>query len=887
MNVLSRTPFRLLLLGQLLVSCDGRQSKDKAPEENAPVTASPEVPSNPPSPERNCLATQSCIDSAQPFLLGETVPTSRPKIGSIGRKDDISASGELLAEGVEEVKTLYGADRVIDWSGLDFITKQSSTLNKVQTDVILQAFNMSYGYIEKQLDHLQQAGYNIIQISPPQQTLDRYGIWWEGYQPVDNRVFANKLGTEAELRSMIQGAHKRGIRVIADTVLNHMADPLRYGRNNPLQYSDLYSPKDFANFDLYTDLLQYKLQILNSNINEFLYFYSPERALYKRFQSFLYARNLDIKKVLANASERSAFELAFVKDELPWMYADLKRIVGYAGVSIRFDGDTAVCSQYGQPMACAKNVSFSKQWAALFGSGALIVRSYYFELTADKYPIYENEWDNLEKVLVKWYPGLPSLDKGSAYVQETHVDLLEKMVRVGIDGFRLDAVKHIPKDYFADLIVQLQQRLKDSSETVDGELLQNKALYVYGEMATSKADIANYYRDGMDVTDFFLLDTFMYATVFKESFDLYGRGEENLQKLRRKSLLASVQSGNNKDWQLMLHPMSRSKDQSWFVLKEFDKDIYMKQLKTPIYFSRIHDSVVGDMFILKNYQQAMLGHAYMLSATEGRTLVYASDEDVAINAGADYKEKVVLAGMKFRQIAGSYAYTDRFENSEYCKECSRKDMLFVDRGDSAVAILYSGLQPLAIESLKLPGLQKGCYVELMSGRRFTVDADHLATRGGTSALTIPARSAAYVVATACDVQEKNSYPVPGEAEAVDVEEETSIDYPIYLRGSLNGWKADAAYAFLESEDKCLVLTASLPRGTSEFKIADDKWKKMDAGTKGLDALVLGKSVKLTNKFSEGNITPENLKIDMEEAAKVEFKLCEVSKNFPVLTLRTL
>ena len=131
----------------------------------------------------------------------------------------------MVGQGVKEIKTLYGADRKIDWSHLDFIDQQTTTLESQDLDIILQAFNMSYEYITEQLDSLAKAGYTIIQISPPQQALNKYGIWWESYQPTDHRVFDSRYGTESELRAMIKKAHELGIQVVADTVLNHMADP--------------------------------------------------------------------------------------------------------------------------------------------------------------------------------------------------------------------------------------------------------------------------------------------------------------------------------------------------------------------------------------------------------------------------------------------------------------------------------------------------------------------------------------------------------------------------------------------------------------------------------------------------------------------------------------
>ncbi len=749
MNANSKHLANIVLIVHILTSCQGKKN-------NKDASAAPLPPPSSLGMENSCVADNSCIDSSKDFELGETVPSSTPKTVSIGQKDDISRSGEVVARGIDETKTLYGADRVISWDGLDFVTQQNSTLKRKQPSVILQAFNMNYIFIENQLTQLHQAGYKIIQISPPQQSLERYGIWWESYQPIDNRVFENKFGTENQLRSLIRSAHALGMKVIADTVLNHMADPQRYQSGPLLTYSDLYKPEDFLNHDLYIDLQNYKVKILEAPLDEWRYFYSPERSLYTRFQGFLQKRGKDINSVLKDHNLLTAYEIMFIKEQLPWMYSDLKRLTTQEGVTITFEDDEAICSQRDRRTPCLQSGDFMKQWRNLFGSGALIVRSYYFELTAHTFPIYDNEWDNMEKVAVKWFPGLPSLDKNNIYVKQTHVDLLEKMLRLGIDGFRLDAAKHIPKDYFADLMIDLKTRLQNSSHIVDGELLQEKALFVYGEMATSKVEIANTYRNRMEVTDFFMLDTFIYSTVFKESYDTYGRGEENWQKLRRKNLIKSLEAGDNLGWQPMLYPLSGSPENSWFTLKDFDKDKYQKLLKVPVYFSRIHDSVVGDMYHLKNYQQAMLGHAYMLTATDGRVIIYGSDEDVSINAGADYKEKVVLAGIKFQQLAGNLPYTDRFENREYCKQCERNDLMFVDRGDAAVAILFSGAEALKLDALTFLSLKKGCYVDLMSGRRIIVDADHVASRNGSKEVTLAPRSAAYIVASECDVREVNA-----------------------------------------------------------------------------------------------------------------------------------
>ncbi|HET9240050.1 MAG TPA: alpha-amylase family glycosyl hydrolase [Oligoflexus sp.] len=865
-----------LLIGNIAGGCSWIHKKGERTSKDAPLPPVCDAETDPDCSPKPPQETS--------FALGETVPDSKGIKTSIGKKDDINGSGQVVAPGVNEVKTLYGADRAIDWSGLDFIQKQKTASESKDEETILQAFNMSYNYIYEQLDELKDAGYSIIQISPPQKTLNQYGIWWELYQPLDHRVFENKLGTEEELRKLVKGAHDRGLRVIADVVLNHMADPLRVAPQDPLRYSNLYQPEDFLNYDIFLDHVRYKFEVLAGDVNEIEYFYSPDRALYKKFTAFLKERGQSSQDVLRDQDSRMVYETAFVRKVMPWMYSDLERLTRDQGVTISWKGDYPSCTQFGQAVDCASNSSFKSTFTSLFGKGALIVRSYYYELTADKHPIYQNEWDSLEKVAVKWYPGLPSLDKRSSVVQGTHVDLLEKMVRLGIDGFRLDAVKHIPQEYFSGLVTQLKDRLQGEDLVVDGVNVLQKPLYVYGEMATSKADIANLYRQNMDVTDFFLLDTYMYTTVFDESFDLYGRGEENLQKLRRSALEKSLKAGNNKNWQVALYPEGASKAESSFTLNDFSAERFHKNLKQAIRFSRIHDSVVGDMFIIKNYQQAMLGHAYMLTATDGRVLVYGSDENVKVNAGADYKEKVVLAANRFRQEAGRLPYSDRFQGKDFCDNCERNDLLFVDRGDQALAILYSGEEALALKNLKFPSLKAGCYVELMSGRRFEVKADQSVLRPRSSTEpTLPGRSAAFILPAACEDKEVLA-DISFTRETGKTAQAELPEYPVYLMGSFNSWSVDAAYELEPLDDSCLGATVAMRAGQKIFKFADAGWKKLDIGSRDGNALVWNQETRTLNKFGELNETPGNLVLELSEDQNVTIKLCQPTTTFPKLTV---
>jgi len=71
---------------------------------------------------------------------------------------------------------------------------------------------------ERRLDHLVDSGFNAVQLMP---VLEFSGSW--GYNPRLLFPTHEGFGTPAELRSLVNTAHKRGIAVIVDCVLHHGA----------------------------------------------------------------------------------------------------------------------------------------------------------------------------------------------------------------------------------------------------------------------------------------------------------------------------------------------------------------------------------------------------------------------------------------------------------------------------------------------------------------------------------------------------------------------------------------------------------------------------------------------------------------------------------------
>ncbi|WP_327367011.1 alpha-amylase [Streptomyces sp. NBC_01217] len=70
-------------------------------------------------------------------------------------------------------------------------------------------------------DSLGPAGYGYVQVSPPQEHIQG-GQWWTSYQPVSYKI-AGRLGDRASFAAMVGTCHSAGVKVVADSVINHMS----------------------------------------------------------------------------------------------------------------------------------------------------------------------------------------------------------------------------------------------------------------------------------------------------------------------------------------------------------------------------------------------------------------------------------------------------------------------------------------------------------------------------------------------------------------------------------------------------------------------------------------------------------------------------------------
>ena len=101
--------------------------------------------------------------------------------------------------------------------------------------------------VASRLDEISALGFNTIWLSPFNQGPTELEIaadgehqvaGYHGYWPTEPRSVDSRLGTEEQLEQLVHQAHARGIRIMADMVVNHVHEEHPYFAENPDWFND-------------------------------------------------------------------------------------------------------------------------------------------------------------------------------------------------------------------------------------------------------------------------------------------------------------------------------------------------------------------------------------------------------------------------------------------------------------------------------------------------------------------------------------------------------------------------------------------------------------------------------------------------------------------------
>lgn len=151
--------------------------------------------------------------------------------GSDRGNGEQSTSTEAVKETATQAATDYAPSRTKNK------TNKQGLSDNIQDGAILHAWCWSFNTIKKHIKEISDAGFSAIQTSPigqckvgedgGMQLQDKdnsinKGKWYYHYQPTDYVIGNYQLGTKEEFTQMCDEAHKYGVKVIVDAVLNHV-----------------------------------------------------------------------------------------------------------------------------------------------------------------------------------------------------------------------------------------------------------------------------------------------------------------------------------------------------------------------------------------------------------------------------------------------------------------------------------------------------------------------------------------------------------------------------------------------------------------------------------------------------------------------------------------
>ncbi|MEU9985534.1 alpha-amylase family protein [Streptomyces sp. NPDC048045] len=115
-------------------------------------------------------------------------------------------------------------------------------------DVTAVLFEWNYASVAHECTTaLGPAGYGYVQVSPPAEHIQG-SQWWTSYQPVSYKI-AGRLGDRSSFQNMVNTCHSAGVKVVVDTVVNHMSAGSGTGTGGSsytkYNYPGLYSSYDF------------------------------------------------------------------------------------------------------------------------------------------------------------------------------------------------------------------------------------------------------------------------------------------------------------------------------------------------------------------------------------------------------------------------------------------------------------------------------------------------------------------------------------------------------------------------------------------------------------------------------------------------------------------
>lgn len=358
--------------------------------------------------------------------------------------------------------------------------------------------------LTERLDYIDALGASAVWLSPIHPSSS-----YHGYDVLDYAALNPAFGTDADLEAFIEAAHARGIRVYLDYVLNHT------GKDHPW-FREACSEEQSSRRDYFIFSKDPQADIAAGRIDQIA---SEGAAGYDAGQWFSTDTN-------AGAAGRFRFSLDWTSDTAPSITVtettdapDAENTDTSTGGKYLYFGNGALKRLYDRGgNSYSLTLDFDSDWGFLIrtsttswgpgtkygapNSQTILQLGQPFTLLSNHTAEPANVQFTLPTLYHShfWTGAFADLNYGKAGGAEQSgafkavTEAADKWVRMGVDGFRLDAVKHIYHNGFNDenptFLRKFYDRMNDSYKAAGGA----GDFYMVGEMLDEARNVAPYYE---------------------------------------------------------------------------------------------------------------------------------------------------------------------------------------------------------------------------------------------------------------------------------------------------------------------------------------------------------------------------------------------------------
>src|SRR5580765_2882889 len=119
-------------------------------------------------------------------------------------------------------------------------------------EAVLQLFNVKWSELSQKMPEIAEAGYDSLWLPPPTKGGSVFSVGYDVFDPFDlgdknqRGTIPTKYGTKAELIQAVEMAHRFGLRVYFDNIMNHRGNDVPgYNSNSPTNLYPGLIPGDF------------------------------------------------------------------------------------------------------------------------------------------------------------------------------------------------------------------------------------------------------------------------------------------------------------------------------------------------------------------------------------------------------------------------------------------------------------------------------------------------------------------------------------------------------------------------------------------------------------------------------------------------------------------